>query len=46
MDNALEALKVISVADWKTAGELRKMARDSYSSANAGSDAPGAIEKP
>jgi len=34
LDTALDALKVISVADWKTSGELRKMARDAYSSAN------------
>jgi len=34
IDKALDALKVISVADWKTAGELRKMAHDAYSSAN------------
>jgi hypothetical protein len=34
LDTALDALKFISVADWKTAGELRKIARDGYSSAN------------
>jgi len=38
MAEALDVLKAISVADWKTAGELRKMARDAYSSANAKSD--------
>jgi hypothetical protein len=35
LDKALDDLVVISVADWKTAGELRKMARDAYSSATS-----------
>jgi hypothetical protein len=30
-DMLTDALKTISVSDWKTAGELRKMARDAYS---------------
>lgn len=34
LDGMMDALKTISVSDWKTAGELRKMARDAYSSAN------------
>jgi hypothetical protein len=34
-DAAVESLRSIAVADWKTSGELRKMARDAYSSANA-----------
>jgi len=34
LDGLMDALKTISVSDWKTAGELRKMARDAYSSAN------------
>ena len=28
LDTALDTLKMISVSDWKTSGELRKMARD------------------
>jgi hypothetical protein len=33
-DAAVESLRSIAVADWKTSGELRKMARDAYSSAH------------
>ena len=34
LDGLTDALKTISMSDWKTAGELQKMARDAYSSAN------------
>jgi hypothetical protein len=35
LDALMDTLKTISVSDWKTAGELRKIARDAYSSANS-----------
>jgi hypothetical protein len=40
LDALMDTLKTISVSDWKTAGELRKMARDAYSSANVKEHAP------
>jgi hypothetical protein len=33
IDTLMDVLKTISVSDWKTSGELRKMARDAHSSA-------------
>lgn len=34
-----DGLKTIAVSNWRTAGELRKMARDAFSAANADVDA-------
>jgi len=31
----MDVLRTIAVSDWKTAGELRKMARDAISSENS-----------